>query len=70
MAKKQTKKQPKKKKVSRKIADKQGMVSCPMKNEKVNTSDTCDNCDHEVNRQGRIVNCDYMDEEDVMEDED
>jgi hypothetical protein len=48
---------------TRRIADKQGMVSCPMKDEKVNTSDTCDECEHEMNRQGRIVNCGYMEDE-------
>jgi hypothetical protein len=57
------KKQQKRKKSTRRIADKQGMVSCPMKDEKVNTNDACDKCDHEMNRQGRIVNCDYMEDE-------
>lgn len=59
-----------KRKQTRKVADKQGMVNCPKDGEKVNTNDTCDECDNEVSRNGRIVNCDYMeDEEDMMEDE-
>ena len=52
-----------KKKPTRRMADKQNMVSCPMKGEKVNCKDTCDSCDSEVNRQGRIVNCDYVEKE-------
>jgi len=61
------KKQQKRKKSTRRIADKQGMVSCPMNDEKVNTSDTCDECEHEMNRQGRIVNCGYTEDEEESE---
>ena len=53
----------KQQKKTRRMADKQGMVECPMHGKKVNTTDTCDECEHEMNRNGRIVNCDYMEEE-------
>lgn len=54
MAKKQQKRS------RRRIADNQGMVACPMHGKKVNEDDVCDDCEHEVSRKGRIVNCDYM----------